>query len=512
MYLFCTFLVLLSFGDGFHPNCPRRCSCDSKQSIQCYRLIEVPSQMPSTIKRIYISHSKIKNLKLSNIIKTLALEEFILLASGTESVENDTFKTLSTLETLELWKNKLRQIPTALPNSLEVLKLNDNLINVLHESYFEGLKKLHVLELQNNMVSTLSLSTFSSLVNLQNLVLDGNNIESLTGPFKLPRLKCLSMENNKLHFLPGSFFASLQSLQFLSLSSNSLTVVPNDLPKSLLSLKLERNQLQVVRFREMKHLENLSHLFLSANSLSSIEGAHFLPNLTTLKISQNQLQMLPFQLPTRLQKLDCSNNLIRRVMFQDFQDLRDLKHLFLDNNMVSLFEVGALQRCVQFSNLALEQNLLLSIPLRLPDTLARLDLKGNAIQDIGEQELKDLKQLQVLNLRNNKISALDLKVLEGLPRLRYLYLDGNPWNCTCNLLRARKVLMAKGTDVRGGQCAAPAERQGESWMSSKNIMRHCEGHSHLTEKSKEIRKKPKPEDHLSIRTSMDDDYYDYEID
>ncbi|XP_001379698.1 nephrocan-like [Monodelphis domestica] len=512
MYFLCTFLVLLSFGDGFHPNCPRRCSCDSKQSVQCYRLIEIPSRMPSTIKRIYISHSKIKNLKLSNITKTLALEEFILLASGTESVENDTFKTLNTLKTLELWKNKLRRIPTALPNSLEVLKLNDNSINVLHESDFEGLKKLQVLELQNNMVSTLSFSTLSSLINLQNLVLDGNNMESLTGPFKLPHLKHLSIENNKLHFLPGNFFASLQSLQFLSLSGNSLTKVPNELPKSLLSLKLERNQLQVVRFQEMKHLENLSHLFLSANSLSSIEGAQFLPNLTTLEISQNQLQTLPIRLPTKLQKLDCSNNLIQRVTLQDFQDLRDLKHLFLDNNMVSLFEVGALQRCVQLSNLALEQNLLLSIPLRLPDTLARLDLKGNAIQDIGEQELKNLKQLQVLNLRNNKISALDLKVLESLPRLRYLYLDGNPWNCTCNLLRARKVLMAKGMDVRGGQCAAPAERQGESWMSSKNIMRHCEGNSYLTEKSKEIRKKLKPEDHSSIIMNMDDDYYDYELD
>lgn len=149
---------------------------------------------------------------------------------------------------------------------------------------------------------------------------------------------------------------------------------------------------------------------------------------------------------------------------------------------------------------------------RLPGTLARLDLKGNAIQDIAERELKDLKQLQVLNLRNNKISALDLNVLEGLPRLRHLYLDGNPWNCTCSLVRAREILKAKGTDVRGGQCAAPAEQQGESWMSSKKIMRQCEHYLQLTEKNKETKKKSKPEEHSSIRINMDDDYYDYEID
>ncbi|MBV98314.1 Nephrocan, partial [Eschrichtius robustus] len=204
----------------------------------------------------------------------------------------------------------------------------------------------------------------SSLVSLQSLVLDSNNIESVNGPLALPHLKHLSMENNKLHLIPASFFTSLQSLQFLSFSSNFLTKIPINLPKSLLSLKMERNRLKVVSFRDMRHLENLSHLYLSENSLSSIDGAQLLANLTTLELSQNQLQTLPLRLPARLQKLDISNNLIQKVTAQDFQDLRDLKHLFLDNNIVSLFEAGALQRCSQLSNLALEQNLLLSIPLR----------------------------------------------------------------------------------------------------------------------------------------------------
>ncbi|XP_032718443.1 nephrocan-like [Lontra canadensis] len=512
MHLLYAFLVLLSLSDGFYPTCPSRCSCDSLQSVQCYRLTEVPSALPSTTKKLYISHSKIPHLQMSSFTRMLALEDFILLASGTESVENDTFKTLSNLKTLELWKNKLRQVPRILPASLEVLKLNDNSIYVLNGSDFEGLKKLKILELKNNLISSLSPTTLSSLVSLQSLVLDDNNIESVAGPLALPHLKRMSMENNRLHLIPPNFFTSLQSLQFLSFSGNFLTKIPINLPKSLLSLKMERNQLKVVSFRDMKHLERLSHLYLSENSLSSIDGAQILANLTTLELSQNQVQMLPLRLPAKLQKLDISNNLIQRVTAQDFQDLRDLKHLFVDNNIVSLFEAGALQMCSQLSNLALEQNLLLSIPLRLPGTLARLDLKGNAIQDIAERELKDLKKLQVLNLRNNRISALDLKVLEGLPRLRHLYLDGNPWNCTCSLVRAREILKAKGTDVRGGQCAAPAERQGESWMSSKKIMRQCEHHLHLMEKNKETKKKPKPEEHSSIRINIDDDDYDYEID
>ncbi|XP_019393738.1 PREDICTED: nephrocan-like [Crocodylus porosus] len=500
------------FESGSSTTCPRRCNCDSAQTVQCYRIIEIPTEMPFTTKRLYISHSKIKQLQVSDFGRISGLEELILSCSGTESIENNTFKALNTLQTLELCKNKLRHIPTSLPSSLEVLKLGDNSINAIHGSDLEGLKKLRVLDIQNNLILALSFSTLSSLCSLQSLILDGNNMESVSGPLKLPKLKYLSMANNKLHSFLGHFFEPLQDLQFLSFSGNHLEKVPPDLPKSLLSLKLERNRLKTVRFRDVKHLENLSELFLSENQLSSIDGAHLLPNLITLELSSNHLQAMPLRLPARLQKLDCSNNLIRQVTAQDFQGLRNLKHLFLDNNAVSLFEAGALQRCAQLSNLALEQNLLISIPLRLPDTLARLDLKGNDIQDVGEQELKDLKQLQVLNLRNNKISSLDRKVLEYLPRLRHLYLDGNPWNCTCDLLRTRKVLMAKGTDVKGGQCVAPIESQGESWMSSQKILQQCENNISSAERIKEGIKKMKTDDFPSVGINVDDDYYDYEID
>ncbi|KAK2513633.1 nephrocan [Columba livia] len=477
---------------GLSTICPRRCSCDPAQSVQCYRATEIPREIPSTTRRLYISHSKIKQLQITDFRRMSSLEELVLSCSGTESVENNTFKALSTLKSLELYKNQLKQIPAFLPSSLEILRLADNSINTLHTSDFEGLMKLRVLDIRNNLIATLPPSAFSSLCNLQSLILDGNNMESVPAPLKLPRLKYLSMADNKLNSFPTSFFAFFQNLQFLSLSGNFLTKVPLDLPKSLLSLKLEKNRLKTIRLRDMKHLENLSEFFLSENQLTSIDGVQLLPNLTALELSKNQLHMLPLRLPGRLQKLDCSNNLIERVTAQDFQGLQDLKHLFLDNNAVSTFEAGALQQ--------------------LPDNLARLDLKGNDIEDVGEQELKDLKQLQVLNLRNNKIRKLDQKVVEYLPRLRHLYLDGNPWNCTCDLLRTRRALVAKGTDVRGGQCVAPAESRGESWMSSKKILQQCEDNLSSTERSKEDRKKMKPHEASSIGVNRDDDYYDYEVD
>ncbi|CAI5770011.1 nephrocan-like [Podarcis lilfordi] len=255
MQLFCRLLLLFYLCRAQTPTCPRKCHCDLAGRVQCYRVGEVPKEIAKTTRGIYISHGKIKHLQITDISSMSALEEFVLTWSGTESVENNTFKALDALRTLELRKNKLR----------------------------------------------------------------------------------------------------------------------------------------------------------------------------------------------------------------------------------------------------------------LPHTLARLDLKGNSIQRIKEQELKNLRHLQVLNLRNNNISTIDHSLWKYLPRLRYLYLDSNPWNCTCEFLKTRRVLTAKGIDVKGGKCKAPSESQGESWMSSKKVLHLC-AHNNLysLEEGDEIGKNTSVDNPSSLRVNMDD-YYDYEI-
>lgn len=65
MYLLCALLAVLSLCGGASLRCPGRCSCDSMQSVQCYRLTEVPSAIPPSTKRLYISHSKIEHLQVT---------------------------------------------------------------------------------------------------------------------------------------------------------------------------------------------------------------------------------------------------------------------------------------------------------------------------------------------------------------------------------------------------------------------------------------------------------------
>lgn len=64
MCLLYAFLALLALCYGLDPRCPGRCSCDSEHLVQCYRLTEVPSGIPATTKKLYISHSKIQHLQV----------------------------------------------------------------------------------------------------------------------------------------------------------------------------------------------------------------------------------------------------------------------------------------------------------------------------------------------------------------------------------------------------------------------------------------------------------------
>ncbi|XP_053316263.1 nephrocan-like [Spea bombifrons] len=513
MYQICFLYIAAYLCSGTLASCPRRCTCDSPAVTECFRVSHLPRDIPATTRKLYIRHSKIRQLQISDFSRTLGLQEVSLFSSGTDTVENNTFKALSNLKVLEIWKNKLTNIPGLLPPNLEVLKLGDNSIGFIQRHDFEGLMKLKVLEMQNNILSMLSFNVFSALLHLQRLVLDNNGIQTISGQARLPYLRYLSMESNNLQYLPDNFFTHFTSLQYLGLSGNQLLKIPHHLPKALQRVQLKRNKIKYIKVKDVKHLENLSELNLSENHLSSVDGMQFLSNLSSVDLSRNQLVSLPSKLPTKLQRLDCSNNQISRVTTHDFKGLQNLKHLFLDNNVVSQFDDRALHWCVQLSSLAAEQNQLTSVPFGLPVSLTRLDLKGNTIEDISEVSFKNLKKLQVLNLRNNKITTLDHQVLECLTRLRHLYLDGNPWNCTCKLLTVKRILIDKGTDIKGGQCAEPSSIRGESWMSSDKTLRHCES-MYSFDKGKESRKKLKADELSNVETQTEednDDDYDYDM-
>ncbi|XP_036406173.1 nephrocan-like [Megalops cyprinoides] len=484
--------------------CPKKCVCEHAKSVQCFRVQGVPSGIARDVRRLNLGYNHIKDLKSRDFSGLASLEEVILPSCGLEMVEAGAFRAQGNLKILELQKNKLRHFPRGLPHSLETLKLANNRIQSLQEPAFEGLRRLRVLDLQNNLITNLRASTLSPLVKLECLYLDGNNIETVQGSLRLTRLNLLSMGNNRIPSLSSAFFTLLQSLATLRLPGNVLVRVPHDLPQALSSLNLDRNQIRALRSRELGHLRHLVALSVSHNKLVSVDGSLRLPNLTVLEVSGNHLRTLPSRLTSRLERLDCGQNSIQEVTFQQLSGMRQLRHLFLENNTIHHFEANALRNCMHLTNLALEQNLLAAIPEGLPETLVRLDLKGNRIETIQERELMTLKRLQVLNLRNNKLSSLSLSALELLPRLRKVYLDGNPWNCSCEIVRVKRRLQARKVEIRSELCNDPIRAPGDDWRAYLREQDKCE------EYIRETVPQSQEKNTAHIEHTDNEEYYDYD--
>ncbi|XP_072355498.1 LOW QUALITY PROTEIN: nephrocan-like [Scyliorhinus torazame] len=515
--LFIYFLTVLAFLMSCQGDCPTRCVCDSSKSVHCYRVTTVPKAIPTDTRKLHLGHNNIKQLRASDFGGLYGIEELAMSSCGMEATEAHTFSTLMNLRTLELWKNKLRNVPSKLPSNVEVLKLGNNQIQALCETDFEGMAKLKILDLQNNKISKIHSSVLSSALKLESLVLDSNSLELLSGPLKLPYLKRLSMKNNRLSSLPSNFFSFLPSLHFLFLSGNVFCKIPKNMPPLLWSLKMDKNLISELQVQDLKYLSHLFELSLSENQLSTANDALALTNLSIVDLSKNQLRAVPTRLPARLQMLDCSHNFIQHVTLQEFSGLCELKHLFLEYNNITIIDVDALQHCLQLSDLALERNQLSSFPKGLPDTLIRLDLKGNNITDICKETVENMKRLRVLNLRNNRLSSLNPDVLGYFPRLRQLYLDGNPWNCTCDLMKIRVLLTARQLEIKSGYCATPAYYRGEMWLSSNKMLNSCGYNTIHGVQGKAFleiaAKKAQEDDRSNINGPTDnEDYYDYDAD
>ncbi|XP_019911699.1 nephrocan-like [Esox lucius] len=247
----------------------------------------------------------------------------------------------------------------------------------------------------------------------------------------------------------------------------------------------------------MSSLMSLSGLRLDwKGKLVSVDGGLHLPNLTVLELPGNHLRTLPSRLSPNLERLDCRQNSIHEVTFQHLSGMKLLKHLFLENNTIQKFEANALRNNVQLTNLALEQNFLSSIPDGLPESLVRLDLKGNHIVAILEHELRSLKHLQVLNLRRNKLSSLPQITQDLLPRLRTIYLDENPWNCSCELLGVKRTLLARRVEIPNELCTESVSVPEDSWRAYLMAQHRCE------EYLKEIE--------YQVEQTDAEEYYDYD--
>ncbi|KAM9729473.1 oligodendrocyte-myelin glycoprotein-like [Menidia menidia] len=169
-------------------------------------------------------------------------------------------------------------------------------------------------------------------------------------------LRALNLSHNRFHDLDG-LLAPYTHLRVLDVSHNRLIRLPGDLPRSLWQLHAASNRVQQLDKNHTVYQWNLRTLDLSGNKLERVTFINnTLTNLCALNLSRNHLRTLPTNLPSRLEAVDLSHNLLLKVLPGSLDRLPRLTHLYLHANRFSALPSGVLDKMASLRIITLGSN------------------------------------------------------------------------------------------------------------------------------------------------------------
>ncbi|XP_042605290.1 slit homolog 1 protein-like isoform X2 [Cyprinus carpio] len=286
---------------------------------------------------------------------------------------------------------RLTKFPEHLPLSTTELRLNNNDLSILEATgLFRSLTHLKKINLSNNKITEIEDGAFDGASSVVELHLTANHLVSVRGGMfrGMDGLRMLMLRNNRIRCIHNGSFSGLQNVRLLSLYDNQLTTI--------------------------------------------MPGAFdTLPNLSTLNLLAN-----PFNCDCRLSWLGewlrsrqivtgnprCQNPaFLREIPLQDVAKPDFLCDKGLVEDDVSCVpkpvcpeQCTCLDTVVRCSN-----KHLLALPRGVPRNVTELYLDGNLFVAVPK-ELSAFKQLQLVDLSNNKISSLSNSSFANMTQLTTL--------------------------------------------------------------------------------------------
>ncbi|XP_004386403.1 toll-like receptor 8 [Trichechus manatus latirostris] len=198
-------------------------------------------------------------------------------------------------------------------------------------------------------------------------------------------------------------------------NSRRLQEVPQTVGRYVTELDLSDNFIKHITNESFQGLQNLTKINLNHNAVNNdgmniTDGAFLhLKNLRVLLLEDNQLHQIPAGLPKSLKELSLIQNNITVVTKKNTSGLKNLESLYLGWNCYfghdckKIFDIenGTFERLTHLKVLSLSFNDLSHVPPKLPRSLTELYLSNTNIQNIGQEDFKELKNLTILDLSGN---------------------------------------------------------------------------------------------------------------
>ena len=233
----------------------------TKLDLHRNKLTSVPTGLPSSLKYIDLRRNDLKYVGKTSLSGLTALTELHLDGNNITNfgLVSTAFADLRSLNILVFSDNLLTEFPESLPESLQILRLENNLIRVIKATATFYLRNLINLDLSRNMIAQTAIE-------------------------------------------PGAL-TSLRSLRVLDMSRNHLTQIPRDLPENLEELMLSNNKIEFIFNSDnrdhgsLSKLKSLHRVDFSSNHIKSIQISSF----AYLSLDSVALQDNPWQCDCHLQ-------------------------------------------------------------------------------------------------------------------------------------------------------------------------------------------------------------------
>lgn len=208
-------------------------------------------------------------------------------------------------------------------------------------------------------------------------------------------------------------------------TERNLKEIPPGIPRDTTNLTLTINHIPTLNSTSFYNLDNLTEIDMRCNCVPikigpkdrmcikslMIEENTFtaLKKLRALYLDGNQLNSIPKGLPSNLILLSLEVNHIFYISKANLSELRNIQVLYLGQNCYYRnpcnasydIEDGAFQQFTNLTLLSLKSNNLSFIPHNLPKRLKELYLYNNNIQEVTDEDFKNLTNLEILDIGGN---------------------------------------------------------------------------------------------------------------
>ena len=225
--------------------------------------------------------------------------------------------------------------------------------------------------------------------------------------------------------------ALLDKIEVIDLSNKDIKELNGiEYLSNLKELNLENNQLKKINLRYNELLTNLN---IANNNLDRI-NLNFNKNLEYLNLSKNNLSKFDTLPISKIKKLDLSNNSIEDIKLTNMKDIlslrlknNKLKEVNLKNNLkleeldISFNDIKELSYFSNLTSLDIENTNIEDVIVN--KELKRVNIASTKFKNIDF--IKNLENLEDLNIANTNISILDLSKYTNLKTLNIsdTYLD-----------------------------------------------------------------------------------------